>query len=603
MDWKESIKAGPFSKQQSEEFIQWLSSLNHDQLQWLRGYFAGIGVNGAFLKSQQGNVQLESAVNSLPASLFILYGTQTGNAEKLARAFEKKGKALGIEVTVKNMALFKVREFKAIKNLAVIVSTQGIGEPPIEAAELHTLLHSSKAPALPGLRFSVLALGDTSYAQFCQTGKDFDAVLEKLGATRLYDRRDCDVDYEDDAVSWMEGVLEKIQEKTGSALVHVRERTEAVPEAAPEYSRKNPFEATLLERINLNGRGSSKETLHVEFDLKGSGIQYNPGDALGVYAANSKQLIESLLRLTNLSGEETVKSHAGTKKLLDALTYDYELTPLTALSVNRYAELTDSSVLRKLLVDSEAMIRYLYGRDVLDMLKEIPFKMDADSLLSILRKNTPRMYSIASSAEACEEAVHLLVSVVRYQSYSRVREGLCSSFLADRVEPDGKVKVFVENNTRFRLPADGDAPIIMIGPGTGVAPFRAFMQHREATGASGKSWLFFGERNFTTDFLYQAEWQQYLKEGVLTRCDVAFSRDTGKKVYVQDKMKAQGKELYAWLEEGAHLYVCGDAHRMAKDVDRTLREIVGLHGNLTTEKTEEYIKYLQLGERYQMDVY
>jgi len=602
VNWENAIKGGPFSAQHAAELIACLSKCDHGQLQWLRGYFAGIGINDQTVKPVQGNMHTGNTSNTMPASLFILYGTQTGNSEKLANALLKKSKSAGIDATVKNMALFKPRDFKTIKHLAVIVSTQGMGEPPIEAAELHTVLHSAKAPQLDGIHFSVLALGDTGYAQFCQTGKDFDIIFEKLGGTRLHDRKDCDVDYEEDAIAWMDAVLSKIQ-PAKVAQIQVAEIDRNRKSEQVTYSRKNPFAANLIDKINLNGRGSTKETLHVELNLSGSGITYSPGDALGVIASNSHVLVEALLQLTGLTGEELVISHTGEKKLFDALTFDYEISPLTALSLNRYHALTGSLLLKRTLASNEETIRYLHGRDVIDLIKEIPFKMDASALISILRKNTARLYSIASSQKAVDEEVHLLVSVLRYQSYSRMREGLCSSYLADRVATDHQLNVFVEDNTRFKLPSDASTPIIMIGPGTGVAPFRSFIQHREAVGATGKSWLFFGERNFTTDFFYQTEWQQYLKEGVLTQADVAFSRDTDSKVYVQHKLKARGKEVYQWLEEGAHLYVCGDAQNMAKDVEHTLREIIQTHGNLTTEKTDEYVKYLQLADRFQQDVY
>jgi sulfite reductase (NADPH) flavoprotein alpha-component len=418
----------------------------------------------------------------------------------------------------------------------------------------------------------------------------------------MLQRKDCDVDYEDDALSWMEALLAKIQQNHsgGSGIIEKKGHVEVKSTA---YSRKNPFEAQLINKVNLNGRGSSKETIHLELNLSGSRIEYKPGDSLGVYAENSPVLINTVLNIVKLSGTERVKSHAGDKSLVDALRTDYELTPLTALTLNRYAELTDSQMLKNILSDQQDIDRYLYGRDVADLLKEYPFLVDAESLISILRKNTPRLYSIASSHEAYEDEVHLLVSTVRYQAYGRLREGFCSAFLADRCKEGDALKIFVENNSRFKLPEDDSVPVIMIGPGTGVAPYRAFMQHREAKAASGKSWLFFGERNFTTDFLYQTEWHEFLRKGILTRCDVAFSRDNEKKYYVQHRMSEHGKEIYRWLQDGAHIYVCGDANSMARDVDHTLHEIISSHGKMNIEKADEYLKYLRLENRYQTDIY
>ncbi|HUH46184.1 MAG TPA: hypothetical protein VLZ54_03445, partial [Arenibacter sp.] len=321
------------------------------------------------------------------------------------------------------------------------------------------------------------------------------------------------------------------------------------------------------------------------------------------YGSNPDKLVQAVLEATDLSGNERVKSHAGEKTLLEALTHDYELSPLSKAVLSNYAELTDNARLKKILEDNATVNEYLPGRDILDVIKEEPHKLSPEELISILRKNTPRMYSIASSQEAVEEEVHLLVSVIRYNAFGRDKEGHCSATLADRLEVDDKVKIFVDKNSRFKLPKDPDAPIIMVGPGTGVAPFRAFMQQREVAEKKGPSWLFFGDRNFTTDFLYQTEWQQYLKEGILTKADVAFSRDQSQKQYVQHKMLENGKELYDWLENGAHFYVCGDAKQMAKDVDTALKQIIQQQGGVTLEKAEAYIKNLQLSNRYQADIY
>jgi sulfite reductase (NADPH) flavoprotein alpha-component len=429
-------------------------------------------------------------------------------------------------------------------------------------------------------------------------------VLEKRGAQRICPRVDCDVDFEESASAWQGSLLQAIsQTQDGKATPQVNVKGAAVQVDPPQYSRQHPFEATILEKINLNGKGSSKETIHLELSLEGSGLQYEPGDALGVFGTNTPSLVAGVLEATKLSGNQVVLGHNGEKILAEALTYDYELSPLSSVTLAKYAEITASSRLKDILLDNKKVSDYLFGRDILDLLKEEPYPFGASELLSVLRKNTPRMYSIASSQAAVETEVHLLVSVVRYQAYGRYKEGLCSAALSDRFEVDDKVKVFVDKNSRFKLPGDADTPIIMVGPGTGVAPFRAFMQHREAAAHSGKSWLFFGDRNFTTDFLYQTEWQQYLKEGLLTKADVAFSRDQKQKHYVQHSMLANGRELYNWLENGAHFYVCGDARRMAKDVDSALKEIIAQQGGLSPEKAAAYVKDLQRSSRYQADTY
>jgi len=605
MDLKKGLERGPFNDKQAEKLGDALSGLDSGQLHWLSGYFSGIARNSTSIATD-GIANLASpdvAATVKPEKLHILFGSHTGNCEGLAENLANLAKERGIEVEVSDMASFKTRDLKKIEKLAVIVSTHGLGEPPIQAEDLHRYLHGKKAPDLSHVQFSVLGLGDSSYVDFCQTGKDFDTVLDKLGATRIVPRQDCDVDYEEEAEIWQNAFLDAIPTKSGEISdVRVRPNVTA-PATGTKYSRKNLFEATILEKINLNGTGSSKETMHLELDIQGSGITYEPGDALGVYGANSPKLIKAVLEAANLSGEIRVESHKGEKTLLEALTYDYELTPLSKTSLSKYAEITNNPHLKNILADSTAVLEFLPGRDILDLLTEQPHKLSPDELISVLRKNTPRMYSIASSQEAVDEEVHVLVSVVRYNAFGRDKEGHCSSTLADRLEVDDKVKIFVDKNTRFKLPKDPDTPIIMVGPGTGIAPFRAFMQHREVADKKGPSWLFFGDRNFTTDFLYQTEWQQYLKEGILTKADVAFSRDQTEKNYVQHRMLENGKELYEWLENGAHFYVCGDAQKMAKDVDMALMQIIQQQGGVTLEKAKDYVKKLHLADRYQADIY
>lgn len=606
MELKKGLERGPFNDRQAEKLSDILSELDAEQLYWLSGYFSGLTQTAS---KNSATTDAQAIVSTITVSevksekINILFGSHTGHSEALAENLAAQAKERGIEVEVSDMASFKTRDLKNIKNLAVIVSTHGLGEPPVQAEDLHKYLHGKKAPNLSHIHFSVLALGDSSYVDYCQTGKDFDAILEKLGATRLMPREDCDVDYEEKAETWQKAFLDSISQTSSEVSIQTFQNDETVAVNEVTYSRKNLFEATILEKINLNGKGSSKETIHLELDLEGSGLKYEPGDALGVYGSNSPKLTQAVLEVTNLSGELLVTTHEGEKTLLDALTYDYELTPLSKITLSKYAELTDNPQLKSILTNSTEVLEYLQGRDVLDLIKETPYEFTPDKLISVLRKNTPRMYSIASSQEAVENEVHLLVSVVRYNAFGRDKEGHCSSTLSDRLEIDDKVKVFVDKNTRFKLPKDPDAPIIMVGPGTGIAPFRAFMQQLEVSEKRTPSWLFFGDRNFTTDFLYQTEWQQYLKEGVLTKANVAFSRDQTHKQYVQDRMLENGKELYDWLENGAHFYVCGDASTMAKDVNLALKQIIQQQGGLTLEKTEEYIKNLQLSNRYQADIY
>lgn len=606
MELKKGLGRGPFNDAQAEKLNEALSGLDSGQLHWLNGFLSGVAQavpeNVTSLKPEQGANTVGSAQPEVQ-ELKILFGSHTGNCEALAQNLAEQAKERGLIVEVADMTSFKTRDLKKIKNLAVIVSTHGIGEPPIQAEDLHKYFHGKKAPNLSHVNFSVLGLGDSSYVDFCQTGKDFDAILEKLGANRLISRQDCDVDYEEEANAWQNALLDSLASAPSEAPAVGSGQDVPAASNGTVYDKKNLFEATILEKINLNATGSSKETIHLELDLEGSGITYEPGDALGIYGSNSPKLIDAVLEATGLNGEESVTTHKGEKNLVEALTYDYELTPLSKVTLTKYAEVTDNPRLKTILADNTAVLEYLLGRDILDLLKEEPHNFSANELISVLRKNTPRMYSIASSQEAVEEEVHVLVSVVRYNAFGRDREGHCSSTLADRLEIDDKVKIFVDKNTRFKLPSNAEAPIIMVGPGTGIAPFRAFMQQREVSEKKAPSWLFFGDRNFTTDFLYQSEWQQYLKEGVLTKANVAFSRDQIEKHYVQHRMLENGKELYEWLENGAHFYVCGDAQKMAKDVHLALKQIIQQQGGVTLEKAEEYIKNLQVSKRYQTDIY
>ena len=609
MDWETGVKRGPFSETQIKLLGELVPGLDAGQAQWLCGYLTGIGpsLQRATHSVKEGHlINNGSQQFSKSEPVWILYGTHTGNSERLAKQSAERISALGLETKVVDMGSFKIRELRNIKKLLIIVSTDGEGDPPVQAEEFLQFLHSNKAPSLSHIRYGVLALGDTSYTQFCKTGKDFDAVLEKLGAGRISNRIDCDVDFEDDYDRWIKQILldlTPLSVGSNGVLVNHAESEELKSLNEVVYNRKHPFPATVLKQINLNGRHSSKETIHLELDLKGSQLRYQPGDALGIYALNSKKIIEEVLGLLRFSGEEIVETYQGKKNLLEALRSDYELTPLTNVSLTRYAELTGSSRLKKIGANNALLTEYLYGRDIYDLLKEEPFGLSPDTFISILRKNTPRMYSIASSQDNVADEVHLTVSVVRYAAWGRRKEGHCSSFLLDRIGVDDQVNVFIDHNTRFKLPADANRPIIMVGPGTGVAPFRAFLQQREIQENAGKSWLFFGERNFTTDFLYQTEWLQYLKEGILTRADVAFSRDQQRKIYVQHKMEERGKELFKWLEDGAHFYVCGDKQHMAKDVDQTLKRIIQTHGGMTEERASQYVKALQVSDRYQTDVY
>ncbi|ELI6422939.1 assimilatory sulfite reductase (NADPH) flavoprotein subunit [Aeromonas veronii] len=596
MQLKDSpFNLSPLSDEQQRQLGQVLSTLNTQQLAWVSGYLYGLSQTG------QQSVAASAAVAAPSGSLTILYGSQTGNAKGVATAIKAQAEARGLPVTLASMADYKPKQLKKESHLLVVVSTYGEGEPPESAVDLFEQLKKGKIGKLDGLKFAVLGLGDSSYEFFCQTGKDFDDFLAKAGAERIYELASLDVDYQDAAKSWGEQALNAIATtlSTGVASSSV---ASAVQQAVghSQYSKENPFPARLSVNQKITGRDSTKDIRHIEINLADSGLTYQPGDALGVWFDNDAELVGEVLALTGLSGDEAT-AH-GT--LRAALTSHFELTRLHGGFITGLADISDNAALKDLAGDKAQVNALVASTQVVDVLKRFPTALTAELLVSLLRPLTPRLYSIASAQNEVEEEVHLTVGVVRYpQEDGTVRSGAASSYLADRLIEDGEVRVFVEHNDNFRLPQNPDTPVIMVGPGTGIAPFRAFMQEREAQGAEGKNWLFFGNPHFTQDFLYQVEWQRYVKSGLLSKISLAFSRDQANKIYVQDRLREAGLELYQWLEAGAHFYVCGDANKMAKDVQEALLDVIAEHGHKSREEAEEYLSELRRAKRYQRDVY
>jgi len=582
--------------------IEYLAaSLDRDRLNWVSGFLAG--------RAAQCDAVPVSGANAISMQLTVLYGSETGNAERLASSAAEKAANAGMAVRVVDMADYQVRELRDEQLLIIVTATHGEGSPPEPATGFYEYLHGRKAPALDGLKFAVLALGDSSYEHFCQTGRDFDARLEVLGATRLQERIDCDIDFAESAGGWIELALEAFGKEAGSdaggtaatVLAFQRPRT-----VKPVYDRDRPFEAEVLENLNLNGRGSLRETRHVELSLAGSGIEYKPGDVLGLMAPNSAAVVDELVETLGLDPASTVTDGDEVRPLRDALLWNYEITTATPRFLKGWAERSTAEFLTELVADESGKMQrnYLQGRWLIDIVREYPADgLSVDAFLGLLRPLQPREYSIASSIRACPDEVHLTVSAVRFQFNGELRSGVASGFLSGSAEPGDCLPVYVRENRHFRLPADPQVPIIMIGPGTGVAPFRAFMQEREMVEAPGRNWLLFGSLHFRTDFLYQTEWQRWLKTGLLNRLDLAFSRDQAEKTYVQHRLLEHGREIYRWLEEGAHVYICGDAARMAPDVHSALLTILGREGGLTDDQASEYLSRLQSARRYQRDTY
>ncbi len=614
-----SVTNSPFTEGQATQINELLQTLTPEQKVWLSGYLVAnqqltSGTSdtqgsqiGAVSKDTETMLQQnEPTIQPEKRAITLLYGSETGNAQGLAEIFEERLSNIGHNVTLKAMDEFKPKNLKNVEDLFIITSTQGEGDPPDNAAELHEFIHGRKAPKLEGVRFSVLALGDQTYEFFCQTGKDFDKKLEELGAERLYERVDCDVDYEEDAEKWMANVINTIDsapEGTQSEQV-VSESIKSAKEK--KYSKANPYQAEVLENINLNGRGSNKETRHIEFLLDNFGEEYEVGDCLVVLPQNDPALVELLMSTLGWDpGDQIQISEDGdTISLEEALTSYFEITKLTRPLLQNAAAYFDNEALEDKVQDSEWIQNYIEGRDFIDLLNDFPpEELEPEDLYQILRKLPPREYSISSSYQSLPDEVHITVGAVRYNTHGRDRSGVCSVQFAERIQPGDTVPIYLKRNPNFKFPKDGDTSVIMIGPGTGIAPFRAHMQEREEYGYKGNTWLFFGDQHFTTDFLYQTEWQEWLKDGVLEKMNVAFSRDTDQKVYVQHRIAEHSKEFNEWLEKGASIYICGDEKNMAKDVHQAIRNVLVKEQNLTEEDAESYLKQMKKDKRYQRDVY
>lgn len=570
------------------------------QLAWLSGYFWGM-VNqapGAAIAAAPAQVEVPT--------ITILSASQTGNARRLSEQLRDDLLAAKLNVNLVNAGDYKFKQIAQEKLLVVVTSTQGEGEPPEEGVALHKFLMSKKAPKMDASAFAVFGLGDTSYEFFSQAGKDFDNRLAELGATRLLDRVDADVEYAAAAEAWRKQLVEILQARVPKEAPAAAAATASgsINEIhSSPYTKEAPLTASFAVNQKVTGRDSDKDVRHIEIDLGESGLRYQPGDALGVWFENDPALVKELLELLWLKGDEPVSVHGETLPLAEALQKHYELTVNTPQIVEQYAKLSHNEALLAQITDKASLQQYAQNTPIVDMARFAPTELNAEQLTGLLRPLTPRLYSIASSQAENETEVHITVGVVRYEIEGRARAGGASSYLGDRLAEDDEIRVFIEHNDNFRLPANPETPVIMIGPGTGIAPFRAFMQQRDNDGASGKNWLFFGNPHFTEDFLYQVEWQRYVKDGLLTNIDLAWSRDQKHKIYVQDKIRAKGAEVWSWIQEGAHIYVCGDANRMAKDVEQALLEVVAEYGGMDIETADEFLSELRIERRYQRDVY
>ena len=577
-----------------------LAALSPTQLAWLSGYCwaqsqgaaGGLGVSAA------------PAVAAPARRVLVLSASQTANARGVAESLHAKLKNVGVEAVLSSAGDFKSKTLPDEDIVLLVTSTQGEGEPPEEALPLYKFVFGKKAPDLGKLTFAVLGLGDSSYPNFCQAGKDFDAKFAELGARRLNDLGICDLDFQSAADAWIEAVVPQVAElaaQTAAASV----ATPVAPQTAGTvYTKDKPYTATLSVRQKITSRSAEKDVEHIEIDLSVSGLHYQAGDALGVLPLNAPALVQEILDLHQLSGEEKIRlSDDLETDIRTALTESADITQNTPALVQQYAELSGSEELKTTAADKARLDAYLAATPPVGVFAAHPHPLDAQTLFQLFRPQTPRLYSIASAQDEVGEEVHLTVGVVRFEHHGNTYTGAASGYLGERLEEGGEVRVFVEPNPNFRLPADGNTPVIMIGAGTGIAPFRAFMQQRAANGDNGKNWLIFGNQRLADDFLYQLEWSDYRKDGILTRADLAWSRQGEHKVYVQHKIAEHAAEVWNWLQQGAHLYVCGDATRMARDVETALLDVIETQGKLSRDDAEDYLNEMREDKRYQRDVY
>jgi sulfite reductase (NADPH) flavoprotein alpha-component len=584
----------PFSPEDIDTLNTVVSRTTAQQRAWLAGFFAGY-------EAAQGGQQLPQAVAPPKArqSLTVIYGSESGNAEALALKVKKLSQRHGLDARIYDMADADMSVLAKAKNLMVFVSTWGEGDPPGRAVDFYTALLSDAAPRLDkSLRFAVLALGDTAYAQFCAVGRAIDARLEELGATRAADRIDLDLDFAKKAAEWTEGALTKLapaEAGISATVVHVDFKGGAQPfdDDEPAFTAEHPLEGEIAALLNLNGTGSTRETWHVEVAADAPGFSYVPGDAIGVLPENDPVLALELAEAVGLGADGGV---------VQKLRQSFDVTTLSRNLIEVYAKLTGRSDVAK-LADPKAFAEFAADRQLIDLIEAYPEKLAAEQLFGLLRPLPGRLYSVASSPNAHAGEAHLLVGAVRWESHGRKRGGVASTYLADRSRVGDKVRIYVKPNRHFRLPEDGARPIVMIGAGTGIAPYRAFIEERVEQGAKGRNWLVFGERNYTFDFLYQLEWQEYLASGALSRIDVAFSRDQPEKIYVQQRLWERRAELLKWIEDGTHIYVCGDEKGMGRDVDVMLARILAEAARGDEEAGRAKLKELVKAGRYHRDVY
>ncbi len=600
-----------WNKELIERLVQ---TANINELYWLHGLISGI------IEAKANQLaptvihppfetieQQPSLVTAQPkaATLTVLFATQSGNSRKVARLLEARANERNIPVQVYDMNDYNPNQLKKEKLVAIITSTQGEGDPPLSAEEFYAYIHSPKVGKLSDLNYAVLALGDKSYVNFCKTGRVIDEQLAKLGANRIIDRIDCDIDFIPPAEQWINNLLTSLGKISGSAEPFKSQSEEVKVSASPKisdvFTRTSPGKLVVNEIIHLNGQGSHKDTVHVELFDETEQLTYQPGDSLGIYFKNYDTLVNEILKVTKFNENDNVSYNGTTISIREFLSNKAELTLLTKGFLTKYQNLAKSKKLENVLSDADQLAEFIYGRDLVDILTEFPIKLNAQQLVEIIDPMQARLYSIASSPLYQSGEVHITVGKLNYEFNNRAKSGMCSRFVADELKTGDSLTAYVVENELFRLPADNSG-IIMIAQGTGIAPFRAFMQDIEIQGKSNKTWLFFGNPHFTTDFLYQTEWQQWKKKKLLSNIDLAWSRDQKEKIYVQHLLEQKSKEVFDWIENGAHIYICGGKN-MGKGVQYTLLQAIQKYKQLDPESAIEYLRSLKKQRRYHEDLY
>ncbi|MDW4208649.1 assimilatory sulfite reductase (NADPH) flavoprotein subunit [Staphylococcus saprophyticus] len=617
----------PFNEEQLALINQLLPMLTPEQQHWLSGYLlnpattsvsdnkADIQENEAGITETETSTSTDQSVSepvsasTEPLDVHVLYGTETGNAEEIAETFETKLKSQNLNVHLWDMDDFPRDSLPEVEHLFIICSTQGVGEPPINALDLYDYLHGDDAPQLDQVNFAVLALGDQDFPDFCQAGKDFDHILGQLGANRVADRVDCDFDYEETAEQWITNMLELLTQassNTNEETPSVENEDVTIEEPQAPYSKSNPFQAEVLKNTILTQPEASREVRHLEISLEGYREAYEPGDSLVVIPQNDPVLVNQLIDALNWDAETPIQMNDSDsmRSLKEALTHDFEIAKLTPVLMKNAAELLGNPMLNANIQKSEWVQNYIYGKDVIDLIRDFtPVALEPNMLPQLLRKLPPREYSIASSNKINPNSVHITVRVVKYEAHRRERFGVCSVQLADRTSVGDKLPVYLKKNPNFKFPYDTETPVIMIGAGTGIAPYRAYLQERAYLNLKGEQWLIFGNQNYHHDFLYKDDLEQWLEEGVLSKLDLAFSRETENKIYVQHRIEENSAEFYKWIQAGATIYLCGNKDEMASGVHESLIKVLIKEGNMDETEAEAYLTEMIKNQRYQRDVY